>query len=79
MRRRLLTFLVLILAALLLTMSLQGDPGYMLLSYGRYSLETSVFVLLASLAIAIVLAKIVALILGWFNPYNWRRRSRRKD
>lgn len=76
LRRRFLTLLVVLLIALLLVMGLQGDRGYILISYGRYTLETSLFILLVLLTALILFCKFLAAVLGWLNPHNWRRSKR---
>lgn len=68
---------VLVLLALILgvglAVQLSRDPGYILVSYGNYTFETSLFALVIALLIIYVVLKLVFSLLRWLNPLRWFR------
>jgi HemY protein len=76
MVRLFLLCLLALLGGLVLAINLAQDPGYILIAYGNYTFETSLFALLVALLVVLLLLKLVLLILGWINPMRLvRRRS----
>jgi uncharacterized protein HemY len=61
---------------LLLTLGLAREPGYLLISYGAYSFETSLFALLVAFLFLIVAWKLLGSFLSWINPLRLFRRGR---
>ncbi|MDX1490840.1 MAG: hypothetical protein R3332_06105 [Pseudohongiellaceae bacterium] len=53
---------------LVLTLVLAQEPGYLLISFGPYSFETSLFALFVVFLCLLVLWKIAATFLAWINP-----------
>jgi len=70
--------LLAIVMALLLSLysGFPGDPGYLLIAFGDYTFETSLFALLAAAAIFYVLARATLLIFDWVNPWHLVRYGR---
>lgn len=68
---------VLVLLALILgvglAVQLSRDPGYILVAYGNYTFETSLFALVIALLIIYVVLKLVFSLLRWLNPFRWFR------
>lgn len=64
-----------IVAGLLLALNLANDPGYILIAYGNYTFETSLFALLVALLIILVVLKLLLTLLGALNPARLFRRS----
>ncbi len=56
--------------ALFVTLFLARDPGYLLISFGQYTFETSLFALLIALLILLLLWRLLMLFLAWINPLN---------
>lgn len=56
--------------ALVVTLFLARDPGYLLISFGQYTFETSLFALLVTLVILLLLWRLLMLFLAWINPLN---------
>lgn len=46
-----------------------GDPGYLLIAFGSYTFETSLFALLVTIAILYLLAKLILMVFRWINPW----------
>ena len=63
-----------IVAGLLLALNLASDPGYILIAYGNYTFETSLFALLVALLIILVVLKLVLTLLSVLNPTRLLRR-----
>jgi len=61
---------------LLLTLALAREPGYLLISYGAYSFETSLFALLVAFLFLLVTWKMLISFLSWINPLRLFRRGR---
>ena len=45
-----------------------NDPGYMLISFGNYTFETSLFALLVALLVIYLLYRLLVVIMQWINP-----------
>lgn len=71
------SLLVIVLALLLsLNLGFPGDPGYLLIAFGSYTFETSLFALLVAIVVLYLLIKLVLLVLRWFNPWHLIRFGR---
>lgn len=84
MKRFFLAALIVLLAAVTLVAAIEYDPGYLLLSYGRYTLETSIWVGLLVFVVLFVLVYLVFSLLrrtvsggnavsSWFRGRGYRR------
>ena len=65
--------LLVIVLALLLTLYLgfPADPGYLLLAFGNYTFETSLFALLVAFAVIFLLYRLLLLFWHTVNPWHW--------
>lgn len=45
-----------------------GDPGYLLIAFGNYTFETSLFALLVAIAVIYLFVRLLMLVLQWINP-----------
>lgn len=45
-----------------------SDPGYLLVAFGNYTFETSLFALLVAMFLLYGVFKLVVLLIGWINP-----------
>ena len=75
-------FLVLLalIAGVALIIQLTRDPGYILVAYGNYTFETSLFALLVVIIILFAVVKLLRSLFGLLNPLNRRgvpKRGRR--
>lgn len=70
--------LIVIVLALLVTLYLgfPADPGYLLLAFGNYTFETSLFALIVALAIIYLLFRLLLLLWHSINPWYWIRYGR---
>lgn len=70
--------LLAIVLALLLSLysGFPGDPGYLLLAFGGYTFETSLFALLAATTILYLLVRLFLLVFHWINPWQLIRYGR---
>lgn len=70
--------LTVIVLALLVTLYLgfPADPGYLLIAFGNYTFETSLFALIVALCVLYLLARLLLAIWHWLNPYYWIRYGR---
>lgn len=59
-----------LIVALVVTLFLARDPGYLLISFGQYTFETSLFALLVALVILLLVWRLLMLFLAWINPMN---------
>jgi uncharacterized protein HemY len=75
MVRLFLLCLLAILCGLVLAINLAQDPGYILIAYGNYTFETSLFALLVVLLLMLLVLKLGLLILGWLNPMRYFRKQ----
>lgn len=68
---------VLILLALIvgavLAVQLARGPGYIMIAYGSYTFETSLFALIVAVLIIYAVLKLFASLLRWLNPARWFR------
>lgn len=65
-----------LVVALVVTLFLARDPGYLLISYGQYTFETSLFALLIAVIVLLLLWRLLAVFLAWINPMNWLSHGR---
>lgn len=70
-------FLVLLalIAGVALTIQLTRDPGYILVAYGNYTFETSLFALLIVIIIVSTAIKLLRSLFGLLNPQNKQKRG----
>ena len=68
--------LVAVVLGLLVTLALARDPGYLLLSWGNVTFETSLFALFIALILLLLTLRVVYLLTGWLNPLRWLRSGR---
>lgn len=66
-------------AGLLLALQLSKDPGYVLIVYGGWTLETSVFALLVLIVLLVVVLRLIYQLLAWLNPMRFFRSSARRS
>lgn len=72
------SLLAIVLALLLsLYIGFPGDPGYLLIAFGSYTFETSLFALLIAGAVAYLLFKFLLIIFRWINPWQLVRVGRK--
>jgi HemY protein len=60
---------------LMLALQLAKDPGYILIVYGGWTVETSVFALLVLIVLTTILLRLIYLLLAWLNPMRFFRSS----
>ncbi len=48
-----------------------SDPGYLLIAFGNYTFETSLFALLIAAVVIYGLLRVLLLVFGWANPLRW--------
>lgn len=65
-------------AGLLLALQLARDPGYVLIAYGGWTFETSVFAMLILMVLVFILLRLIYLLLAWLNPVRFFRSSNKK-
>lgn len=71
------SLLTIVLALLLsLYLGFPGDPGYLLIAFGNYTLETSLFALLAAITGLYLLIKLCLMVFRWINPWQLIRFGR---
>lgn len=63
-------FTIVIALLLGLYLGFPNDPGYLLISFGSYTFETSLFALLIVGVILYLLFKLLGIFLQWLNPKN---------
>ena len=54
-----------------------ADPGYLLIAFGNYTFETSVLALTLALAVVYLLYRLLRMLFGWINPWQWARAGKR--
>lgn len=71
--------LMTIIVALWVTLYLgfPGDPGYLLIAFGNYTFETSLFALMVAGVVVYLVYWIVAALLRIFNPARWVRAGKK--
>jgi HemY protein len=65
-------------AGLLLALQLAKDPGYVLIAYGGWTFETSLFALLILIVLVLIVLRLIYLLLAWLNPVRFFRSSRKQ-
>lgn len=70
--------LIVIVIALLVTLYLgfPADPGYLLIAFGNYTFETSLFALLVAIAVLYLVVRLLLMLWHWINPLQWIRYGR---
>lgn len=68
--------LLAIITGLLATLLLARDPGYLLLSWGNTTFETSLFALFVALVLLLIVVRLAYLLLSWLNPLRLLRAGR---
>ncbi len=61
-------FLLALVTGLLATLFLAKEPGYLLVSFGKVTFESSLFALFVALMALLILLRLLYLILDWINP-----------
>lgn len=77
MRRLFILILFALIGGVFLAIQLARDPGYILIAYGKYTFETSLFALLVALLLTLTVVKLLLSLLGWLNPFRWRAAKRK--
>ncbi|MCH7816798.1 MAG: hypothetical protein IIC60_09555 [Proteobacteria bacterium] len=71
------SLLAIVLALLItLTLGFPRDPGYLLIAFGDYTFETSLFALIAALVVVYLVIRLILLVLHWINPMQLVRLGR---
>jgi len=73
MKKLFVLILLALVAGVFLAIQLARDPGYILIAYGNYTFETSLFALLVVLLLLVAVIKLLLSLLSWLNPMRWRR------
>jgi uncharacterized protein HemY len=60
---------------LFLALQLANDPGYVLIAYGSWTFETSVFALLVLIVVITLVLRLTYLLLAWLNPARFFRKT----
>lgn len=76
MKKLFVLILLSLIAGVFLAIQLARDPGYILIAYGNYTFETSLFALAVALLLLLAIAKLLLSVLGWLNPFRWRSAKR---
>tara|TARA_B110000858_G_scaffold198538_1_gene266496 strand:- start:14928 stop:16187 length:1260 start_codon:yes stop_codon:yes gene_type:complete len=53
-----------------------GDPGYLLIAFGNYTFETSLFALLVAVIVLYLFIKLILIVFRWINPWQLIRFGR---
>lgn len=71
--------LLAIIVALWVTLYLgfPGDPGYLLVAFGDYTFETSLFALLVAVGVLYLVARLLVFVFRLVNPLRWFRAGKR--
>lgn len=71
--------LLAIIVALWVTLYLgfPGDPGYLLIAFGDYTFETSLFALLVAAGIVYLVVRLLVFVFRLVNPLRWFRAGKR--
>ncbi len=71
--------LLAIVLALLVTLyvGFPGDPGYLLIAFGNYTFETSLFALIVAMGVIYLFVRLVLFIFHWLNPWQLVRVGRK--
>jgi HemY protein len=71
------SLLVIVLALVVsLYLGFPGDPGYLLIAFGNYTFETSLFALLVAGIVLYLVVKLVLIVFRWVNPWHLIRFGR---
>ena len=71
------SLLAIVLALLVsLYLGFPGDPGYLLIAFGNYTLETSLFALLVAVIVLYLVIQLILLVFRWINPWHLIRFGR---
>jgi uncharacterized protein HemY len=73
MKKLFVLILLALIAGVFLAIQLARDPGYILIAYGNYTFETSLFALLVAVLLLVAVVKLLLSLLSWLNPMRWRR------
>jgi len=65
----LIAILILVIVAGLLL-----EPGYLMIAYGRYTLETSLIAMLVVVLLLMLVIRLLGKLIWWLNPRHWRSR-----
>lgn len=65
-------------AGLILALQLAKDPGYVLIAYGGWTFETSVFAMLMLVVFALIVLRLIYLLLAWINPLRFFRSAEKQ-
>lgn len=76
MKKILILSLLALGAGVLLALQFARDPGYVLIAYGGWTFETSVFALLVAIVFSLIALRLIYLLLAWLNPIRFFRSSR---
>ncbi|PCJ28257.1 MAG: hypothetical protein COA96_01760 [SAR86 cluster bacterium] len=72
------SLLAIVLALLVsLVLGFPADPGYLLVSFGNYTFETSLFALIVAVAVIYVIVKLLLFVFHWINPWQLIRSGRK--
>jgi len=71
--------LLAIIIALVITViyGLPSEPGYILVMYGNYTLETSLLALIIAVVTILVALRLLYILISWVNPWQWVRYGRK--
>ena len=75
MKKMLILSLLAMGAGLFLALQLTNDPGYVLIAYGNWTFETSVFALLVLIVVTTIALRLTYLLLAWLNPVRFFRKT----
>jgi len=71
------SLLAIVLALLVsLYLGFPGDPGYLLIAFGNYTFETSLFALLGATIVLYLVVKLILIVFRWINPWHLIRFGR---
>ncbi len=71
------SLLAIVLALLVsLYLGFPGDPGYLLIAFGNYTFETSLFALLVAAIVLYLVIKLIFIVFRWVNPWHLIRFGR---
>jgi len=71
------SLLAIVLALLVsLYLGFPGDPGYLLIAFGNFTFETSLFALLVAAIVLYLVIKLILLVFRWINPWHLIRFGR---
>ncbi len=71
MRKGFVLILLALIAGVALAVQLSRDPGYIMIAYGNYTFETSLFALIIVITILYAVLKLIFSLLRWLNPARW--------